>query len=77
MGRVVEVFLRFTGTPLVEVLAAATANPARLLGREGMCSGIAEGQPANLFLFRPESPNLGMAGVFLGGEQVSCAEGQR
>ena len=77
LNHVVEVLLRFTGAPLVDALAAATAIPARLLGADGMCSCIAEGQPANLFLFRPESPNLGIAGVFLGAEQVSCSEGQR
>jgi len=73
LNHVVDVFMRFTGVPLVDALAAATANPARLLGADGLCSCIAEGQPANVFLFRPESPDLGIAGVFLGGEQVSCA----
>ena len=76
LNHVVDVFRRFTGVPLLDALTAATANPARLLGADGLCSGIAEGQPANLFLFRPESPDLGIAKVFLGGEQVFSAEGQ-
>jgi N-acetylglucosamine-6-phosphate deacetylase len=74
LNHVVEVFLRYTGVPLADALAAATANPARLLGLGGMCSALAEGQPANLFMFQPERPNLGITGVYLGGEQVFRAQ---
>jgi N-acetylglucosamine-6-phosphate deacetylase len=74
LNHVVEVFLRYTGVPLVDALAAATVNPARLLGADGLCSCIAEGQPANLFMFRPGSPDLGITGVYLGGEKVFCAQ---
>ncbi|MDR3675768.1 MAG: amidohydrolase family protein [Acidobacteriota bacterium] len=73
LNHVVEVFLRYTGVPLVDALAAATTNPARLLGADGLCSCIAEGQPANIFMFQPECPNLGITGVYLGGEKVFCA----
>lgn len=74
LNHVVEVFLRYTGAPLVDAMAAATANPARLLGADGLCSCIAEGQPANLFMFRPDSPDLGITGVYLGGERFFCAQ---
>jgi len=74
LNHVVEVFLRYTGVPLVDALAAATINPIRLLGLDGMCSAIAEGQPANIFMFQPERPNLGITGVYLGGERVFCAQ---
>lgn len=74
LNHVVDVFLRYTGVPLVDALAAATANPTRLLGRDGMCSAIAEGQPANLFMFQSECPDLGITGVYLGGEQVFPAQ---
>ena len=74
LNHVVDVFLRYTGAPLADALRAATFNPARLLGREGMCSEIAEGQAANLFLFRPELPDLGISRVISGGEEVFCAQ---
>lgn len=70
LNHVVEVFLRYTGASLESALAAATANPARLLAKSGVCSQIAAGQLANLFLFWPAAPNLGITKVFLRGEVV-------
>lgn len=52
LARAVSVFMGFTGIPLEDVLRAATTNPARLLQRFEMCQEIAEGQLANLTLFR-------------------------
>jgi N-acetylglucosamine-6-phosphate deacetylase len=71
LNHVVHVFRQFTGVPLEQALEAATLNPARLLGLTGMCTSIAAGQPANLFLFRPELPDLGITATFVAGKQVS------
>jgi N-acetylglucosamine-6-phosphate deacetylase len=70
LNRVVELFGRYTGAALHDALAAATANPARILGKTSVCSHIAEGQPANLFLFRREALIIKATRVFVGGEQV-------
>jgi len=70
LNHVVDVFMRYTGAPLANALAAATINPAGLLGSKGICTTIAPGQPANLFHFRPELPDLGVIVTYLTGEQV-------
>jgi N-acetylglucosamine-6-phosphate deacetylase len=75
LNHVVEVFLQYTGASLEYALAAATANPARLLAKDGVCSHLAAGQPANLFLFRPDVPALGVTRVFLRGELVYDSNG--
>jgi N-acetylglucosamine-6-phosphate deacetylase len=71
LNHVVEVFMRYAGATLADALDMATINPARLLGAKGMCLAIAEGQPANLFLFQPELADLGVIATFLAGDQVS------
>jgi N-acetylglucosamine-6-phosphate deacetylase len=70
LNHVVELFGRYTGVALHDALAAATANPARILAKTAVCSYIAEGQPANLFLFWREALNIKATRVFVGGEQV-------
>jgi N-acetylglucosamine-6-phosphate deacetylase len=73
MNRAVTVFAKFAGVSLGEALQAATTNPGRLLGREGICTEIAPGQPANLVTFYPEELALRIESVLLGGEEVCGA----
>ncbi|HTV54366.1 MAG TPA: amidohydrolase family protein [Terriglobia bacterium] len=70
LNHVVELFGRYTGVTLHDALAAATANPAGILGKPAVCSHIAKGQPANLFLFRREALSIKTTRVFVGGQQV-------
>ena len=70
MNRAVPVFMRLAGASLEEALQAATANPARLLGKALACSHVQAGQPANLVLFQPDNDCLRVNRVFLQGEEV-------
>jgi N-acetylglucosamine-6-phosphate deacetylase len=70
MNRAVTVFENFAGVSLGDALQAATANPGRLLRREGICTDLAPAQPANLVTFRAEASALRMETVLLRGEPV-------
>ncbi len=70
MNRAVKVFMDFTEAPLTQAIQAATANPSRLLARYETCREIAEGQPANLTLFRVKKDKLVTEKVMLRGEAV-------
>jgi len=70
MNRAVVVFGNFAGVPLVDALQAATANPGKLLRRDGICTDLAPGQPANLITFRSGADKLRIETVLLHGEQV-------
>ena len=70
MNRAVKVFMDFAEAPLNQAIHAATANPSRLLARYESCSEIAEGQPANLTLFRVGKNKLAIEKVILRGEAV-------
>ena len=70
MNRAVTVFENFAGVSLSEALQAATANPGRLLRRDGICTDLAPAQPANLVTFRPQVSALRIETVLLQGEQV-------
>jgi N-acetylglucosamine-6-phosphate deacetylase len=70
MNRAVRIFMDFAGVTLGEAIRAATANPARLLNRYETCSEMAEGQPANLTIFRVGSERLEIEKVILAGEVV-------
>lgn len=70
MNRAVAVFAESAGLSLEEALQAASTNPARLLNRKGVAGEIAEGEPANLVMFRPEEETLRVETVISAGEQV-------
>lgn len=70
MNRAVTVFEKFAGVSLAEALQAATANPGRLLRRDGICTELVPGQPANLVTFRAGASALRIETVLLRGEQV-------
>ncbi len=70
MNRAVRVFMDCAGVGLREAIRAATASPARLLYRFETCSEVAEGQPANLTVFRMRADELEIENVMLGGEIV-------
>jgi N-acetylglucosamine-6-phosphate deacetylase len=59
-----------SGATLQDALRAATAAPAALLGRAGVCARIAEGEPANLLRSRPGADSLAVVQTWLGGEEV-------
>lgn len=73
MNRAVTIFEKFAGVTLGEAIQAATANPAGLLRRDGICAELAPGQPANLVTFRPEADALRVERVLLHGEPVYAA----
>lgn len=52
MDRAVHVFLRDSGASLEDAVAAASTNPAALIGRGNLCRRIEPGQPASLTVFR-------------------------
>jgi N-acetylglucosamine-6-phosphate deacetylase len=74
MNRAVCVFQDFGRVSLVEAIAAATRNPARLLRDPAICSEMAVGQPANLVIFRLQPEQLAIESVILGGESQTLAE---
>ncbi len=58
MNREVAVFIKYAQCGLDAAIQAATANPARLIQRENVCSELSAGQPANLVVFRREPETL-------------------
>lgn len=70
MNRAIAVFAKFAGTSLSDALEAATVNPARLLSRAEISTGLVPGQPADLVIFRAEPETLRVETVLLRGEQV-------
>ncbi len=70
MNRGLAVFIKFSQCGLAQAIQAATANPAKLLGRGGVCSHLAPGQPANLVLFRQETDTLKIDHVISKGRHV-------
>lgn len=70
MNRAIRVFQDFAGASFKEALQAATTNPGKLLRRDGICTAIAPGQPANLVIFHEEFSTLHVEKVFLQGEPV-------
>jgi N-acetylglucosamine-6-phosphate deacetylase len=70
LNRAVMVFEKFAGVSLCDALQAAAANPGRLLRREGICTDLVPGQPANLVTFHAEASALRIETVLLRGEQV-------
>ncbi|MGH9403534.1 MAG: N-acetylglucosamine-6-phosphate deacetylase [Terriglobia bacterium] len=74
MNRALAAFQGCAGISLSEALQAATANPARLLGRGGICTDLASGQPANLVTFRPEENALSVETVLLQAKKVYARE---
>lgn len=70
MSRVLRVFMEQSGAPLEEAIVAASANPARLLGRAELCAGPVPGQPANLVRFRPGGEELQIEAVLASGQRV-------
>jgi N-acetylglucosamine-6-phosphate deacetylase len=70
MNRAVSVFAEFAQTSLQQAVRAATRNPGTLLGRDDVCTQLAEGQIANLVLFKPRKESLDIKAVVLQGEVV-------
>jgi N-acetylglucosamine-6-phosphate deacetylase len=70
MSRAIKVFMDFAQLSLRAALEAATTNPAELIQRDGICSRIAEGQPANLVCFRLEQHGLTIETVISKGKLV-------
>jgi len=78
MNDAVYRFFTWTGLPIAVALEAASGNPARLLGRPGVCCEIAVGQPANLVFWQLRDAGLRVKGVCRAGERMMFgdAEGQ-
>lgn len=76
MNRAVRAFMDYAGVTLGQAIRAATANPSRLLYRFETCSKIAEGQPANLTIFRMGEDSLAIEEVILAGEVVDSIKGR-
>jgi N-acetylglucosamine-6-phosphate deacetylase len=74
MDRAVSVFMEYAQVPLEQALRAATSNPGSLLGRDGVCTRLAEGQIANLVLFNARKENLDIKAVILKGEVVYASQ---
>jgi N-acetylglucosamine-6-phosphate deacetylase len=70
MNRGVAVFIQFAQCTLASAIQAATANPANLLGRASVCTQVAQGQPANLIVFRQEPGELKIERVISRGRCV-------
>ncbi len=70
MNRGLAVFMKFSQRSLAAAIQAATANPAKLLHRNGVCSHIAAGQAANLVIFRQESETLKVLSVISRGQSA-------
>jgi N-acetylglucosamine-6-phosphate deacetylase len=63
--------LRFTGWPIADVLRAATANPAAILGVDAHAGSVTPGMDAHLTLFRvPESGPLEIVATIRAGEVI-------
>jgi len=75
MNRAVTNFSRDAEVSLADAIRAATTNPAEVLERPGICSTIAEGQPANLVMFRCAREELEVECVISAGEAVYATSG--
>jgi N-acetylglucosamine-6-phosphate deacetylase len=64
------VFVKYAEVPLNYAIEAAAGNPARLIGRDGICSRIAKHQPANLVLFEHDGDTLNIKTVIMRGRTV-------
>jgi N-acetylglucosamine-6-phosphate deacetylase len=70
MDQAVSRFMRLSGASLPDALEAATRTPARLLGRDSLCSEIAPGIPANLLVARHREGAFEVEQVYLAGDRV-------
>lgn len=70
MNKAIAMFRKFTEITLHQALEAAVTNPGRLLGRSGICTELAVGQPANLTIFRPHADSLEIERVLVQGTVV-------
>jgi N-acetylglucosamine-6-phosphate deacetylase len=70
MDRAVSMFVQYAEVPLNHAIQAAACNPARLIGREGICSRIAKHEPANLVLFGYDGHALEVETVLFRGRTV-------
>ena len=71
MDRAVAMFRQLSGLPWEDALAAATANPAALLGK-GVCRAVAPGQPANLIQVETDAGTLRVQSTHVAVEQASA-----
>lgn len=76
MDRTISVFMQATGVALFDSLRAATVNRAGVLSRLDVCKELAEGQLANLTLFRVNNCDLKVEATILAGEVVYSHLGQ-
>ena len=74
MNRAVTTFSRDAEVSLADAIRAATTNPAGILDRPEICSTIAEGQPANLVMFRCGREELEVGSVISAGEVVYTSQ---
>lgn len=70
MDRAISVFMEVTGIGLSDALRTATVNPADSLSRFDVPRELAEGQLANLTLFRVDNYALRVEATILSGELV-------
>jgi N-acetylglucosamine-6-phosphate deacetylase len=75
MNRAARVFMEFAQVPLHDAIEAAAVNPANLVRRIGVCSHVAEGEPANLILFRLGKNALEIDTVIFRGSNVYVRDG--
>jgi N-acetylglucosamine-6-phosphate deacetylase len=73
MNRAVAVFEKFAQATLAEALQAASANPARLIARQGVTTQIEPGQPAELVVFRPDDGALRVEAVLFKGDRLDLS----
>jgi N-acetylglucosamine-6-phosphate deacetylase len=68
MDRAISRYRALGGVSLGEAIAAASANPARLLARTGaVCGDLRPGNPANLALWRMDDGQLAVKQVYIRG----------
>ncbi|HZQ21640.1 MAG TPA: amidohydrolase family protein [Terriglobales bacterium] len=74
MNRAVSIFQQHASVSFEDACIAATKNPASLLNDRGVCQEIAAGQPANLIRVVPQSGELRVLEVWIGGDPVWARE---
>ncbi|MGH9631012.1 MAG: N-acetylglucosamine-6-phosphate deacetylase [Bryobacteraceae bacterium] len=76
MDHAIENIMRFTNVPLVEALAMASRNPARVGRVAGRQRGLATGERADLvqFLFDPQRKSIEILKTIVGGREVYSAK---
>lgn len=62
-------YMKFTGKPLEEVIPAATANPAKMMGIDHLCGTIANGLAAD-FVMIADRENPAIESVWIGGMKI-------